>query len=247
MHALVSPVFEERGFSAAFTERTGGSSESPYDTLNLDPRRGRARDVRDDRERVARALGVEAFATGEQVHGAALARVGLARASAGWGGEPPLAGVDVLEATRPSLAVAILTADCVPIALASARQGLLSVVHAGWRGMAAGILRAALSSFDAPGGVVAAIGPAIGPCHYDVGEDVALAVAAGSEVGAVTERREGSLFLDLPGTAARVLRGAGVRTIDKASECTACEPARFFSHRRDGETGRQALVAWRAG
>jgi copper oxidase (laccase) domain-containing protein len=89
------------------------------------------------------------------------------------------------------------------------------------------------------------VGPAIGPCHYEVREDVALAVAAGSPAGAVTERREGRLFLDLPGTAARVLRNGGVRTIDRAETCTACEPERFYSHRRDGVSGRQALIAMR--
>lgn len=245
LHVLVSEVLEERGFSATFTERRGGTSSPPYDTLNLDPRRGRVADVRRNRERIAHALGMRAFAVGEQAHGAGIARVGEKRAAAGWDGAPPLPGVDALEATRPGLALGILTADCLPIALGSARQGLLSVVHAGWRGLAAGILGAAVASFDAPGGVVAAIGPAIGPCHYEVGQDVALAVAAGSDAGAVTDRRGGRLFLDLPGTAARILRAAGVRTIDRAGECTACEPDRFFSHRRDGETGRQALIAMR--
>lgn len=94
-------------------------------------------------------------------------------------------------------------------------------------------------------GVHAAIGPAIGPCHYEVGEDVARAVGEGSSVGAVTDRRDGRLFLDLAATASRALRAAGIETIDHAEVCTACEEDRFFSHRRDGVTGRQALVAVR--
>jgi hypothetical protein len=112
--------------------------------------------------------------------------------------------------------------------------------------MAADVVGHALRSFDRLGGVFASIGPAIGPCHYEVAEDVALAVAAGSESGAVTDRREGKLFLDLPGTVAGVLRAAGVRRIERAEVCTACRPERFFSHRRDGETGRQSMVALRA-
>jgi YfiH family protein len=152
---------------------------------------------------------------------------------------------DGLLATRPGLPLAILTADCLPIALASPAEGLVAVVHAGWRGLAAGILEQAVSRFDRPGGLRAAIGPAIGPCHYEVGEDVALAVAAGSDAGAVTDRRGGRLYLDLAGTAARVLRRAGVRHLQRAEECTACEEGRFFSHRRDGVTGRQAMVAVR--
>ena len=91
-----------------------------------------------------------------------------------------------------------------------------------------------------------AIGPAIGPCHYEVGEDVAAVVAAASEAGAATERRRGRVFLDLPGTAHATLRALGIRRVDVAGLCTACEPRRLFSHRRDGpRTGRQALVAVR--
>ena len=245
LHALVSEGFEERGFLAAFTERTGGVSRTPYDTLNLAVHTGdRPSDVEANRERTVSALGLERFAAAEQIHGSTVMRLGRSRASRGWD-EPPVEGADALAVTRAGLAVAVLTADCLPIALASPREGLLVAVHAGWRGLAAGVIHAALATFDRPGGVHAAIGPAIGPCHYEVGEDVALAVAAGSEAGAVTERRDGHLFLDLPGTANRVLRAAGVRRIDRAGLCTACEEERFFSYRRDGVTGRQALVAVR--
>lgn len=243
--ALVSEGLEERGFLAAFTERTGGVSDGSYDSLNLALHVGdRPADVRENRRRAVTALGLERFATAEQVHGSVVVRLGGSRASRGWD-ESPVEGGDALAVTRAGLAVAILTADCLPIALASPREGFLVAVHAGWRGLAAGMLDAAVATFDRLGGVRAAIGPAIGPCHYEVGEDVALAVEAGSQAGAVTERRNGSVYLDLPGTAARVLRAAGVRHIDQADLCTFCEEGRFFSHRRDGITGRQALVAVR--
>ena len=116
------------------------------------------------------------------------------------------------------------------------------MVHAGWRGLAAGIVDRVLDRVRG-GTPVAAVGPAIGPCHYEVGEDVAEAVADGSPAGAVVERRRGRIFLDLPATVEAVLRRGGVADVDLAGECTACHPERFFSHRRDGVTGRQAVVA----
>ena len=120
----------------------------------------------------------------------------------------------------------------------------VAVIHAGWRGIAAGIVDRAVRAFvdESP---AAAIGPAIGPCHYEVGADVVERVAAGSSGGAVSERRGGRSFLDLPATVERILRGAGVVSIERADECTACEEGRFFSHRRDGRTGRQAALAVR--
>lgn len=246
-HALVAPHLEDRGFLAVFSERESGVSRPPYATLNLafhtgdEPER-----VRRNRRRLIEALGIPPFGQLRQAHGSRLVRVGEKRAGEGF--DDPDAAVEEADAaamSRPGVPLAILTADCLPIALASPGEGRLVVVHAGWRGMAAGVLGRALGAFDRPSGVLAAIGPAIGPCHYEVGEDVALSVAAASAEGARTERRNGRLFLDLPGTAARVLRAAGVRRIDRAEECTACEEDRFFSHRRDGRTGRQAMVAMR--
>jgi copper oxidase (laccase) domain-containing protein len=93
----------------------------------------------------------------------------------------------------------------------------------------------------------AAVGPAIGVDHYEVGADVAFAVSAASPDGAVTRKEGGRLHLDLPGTTVRILKAAGVTRIDRAEECTACLPERFYSYRRDGETGRQALVGVRLG
>lgn len=244
---MVSTALERKGFLAAFTERGGGVSDPPYRSLNLGFLTGdRAEDVMDNRRRAVKALDVPDFAAGEQVHGAEIVRVGGKRAGAGF--EEPggaIAGADALAVAGDRLPVAVLVADCLPIALASSTEGRVVAVHAGWRGLAAGILGRALDVFDEPSGIAAAIGPAIGPCHYEVGEEVALAVATSSPAGIVTERRDGRLFLDLPETAARILRAAGVRSIDRAGICTADEPRRFYSHRRDGTTGRQALIAMR--
>lgn len=246
-HALIPEDLSSRGFLVAFTERGGGVSAQPFASLNLGLKtRDPIANVRENRRRVVDGLGVPAWAMPTQVHGARLVRVGEKRAGAGFS-EPgtTIGPADALAVTRPRLPVAVITADCLPIALASPKEGLLVVVHAGWRGLAGGVLSRAIAAFERPGGVLAAIGPAIGPDHYEVGEEVTLAVAAGSPAGAAIERRRGRLYLDLPGTAAKIMRGAGVRRIEDSGLCTACLPRRFFSHRREGETGRQGLIAMR--
>ncbi|MGH2724435.1 MAG: polyphenol oxidase family protein [Actinomycetota bacterium] len=242
-YVLASPALERRGVLVAFTERTGGTSLPPHRSLNLgfhtgdDPSR-----VRQNRELVAADLGTGPFATARQVHGARSAGVGRAHAGAGFS-DPgtAIAGADVLVVTRRGIPVAVLVADCVPLLLAGSR-GTVVAVHAGWRGLAAGVLDRALAA--AGDGLTAAIGPAVGPCHYEVGEEVVAAVDAGTG-GRARASRRGRPSLDLPGTVAAVLRDAGVRRVDRAGVCTACEEGRFFSHRRDGRTGRQAMVAMR--
>jgi purine-nucleoside/S-methyl-5'-thioadenosine phosphorylase / adenosine deaminase len=244
-YSMVSSTLETRGFLAAFTERTGGVSPAPYDSLNLGLRTNDAPGrVIENRRRMIEALDVPRFATGEQPHGAKLVRVGGIRAGAGFDDRgSAIKGADALTVSQRNLPVGVLSADCVLVALASPEEQLLVVAHAGWRGMAAGVLGRAIAEFDRPSGVLGVIGPAIGPCHYEVGEDVALAVASGSGAGAVSDRKDGRRYLDLPRTAAKVFRAAGVRRIEVSDLCTACLPDRFFSHRRDGLTGRQALVS----
>lgn len=241
-YVLVAPGLEEQGVLAVFTERDGGASAPPYRSLNLgfhtgdDPSR-----VRENRRRVARSLGTPPLVTVRQVHGAAVVRVeGPAP-----GADATEPDADAVEVERPGVPAAVLVADCLPIVLASSEEKKAVVVHAGWRGLAAGILGRAVSRFDRPVQVAAAIGPAIGPCHYQVGEEVARAVESGSSTGARWERRGVRVALDLPGTAERILQDAGVTVVEQAGVCTACEESRFFSHRRDGITGRQAGIAMR--
>jgi YfiH family protein len=145
----------------------------------------------------------------------------------------------------PWTPVAVLVADCVPVAIASERESLVAVVHAGWRGIAAGLVGKAALLFSEPRYAAAAIGPAIGPCHYQVGSEVVEAVDRGAGTSAVVRRDGPRTFLDLPTTVESVLRSVGIGDIDRAEECTSCEDTRFFSHRRDGPTGRHALVAMR--
>ena len=128
----------------------------------------------------------------------------------------------------------VLAADCLPIALRG--PGGLAMVHAGWRGLAAGILESAAEAVQA---TAAAIGPGIGPCCYEVGEKV-LDAFADLEDGIAAGR-----MLNLPEVARRRLAQAGVERVESAGLCTSCESELFFSHRRDhGRTGRQAGIAW---
>jgi YfiH family protein len=246
VYVLASPALERRGVLAAFTERSGGTSAVPYNSLNLGFRTGDDQDrVRANRERAAAALEIPPVTTARQVHGVNVFRVGPRRAGRGF--DEPVEGLpaaDVLVTRGSRIPLGVLVADCLPVILAT--DDLLVVVHAGWRGLAAGIIDRAVALFPEPAELTAALGPAIGPCHYEVGQDVAEAVAAGSGGGgARRRRRKGRVFLDLPGTAEATLRARGVRDIDRAEVCTACREDRFYSHRRDGTTGRQAAIAMR--
>jgi copper oxidase (laccase) domain-containing protein len=177
---------------------------------------------------VCERVGIGRLVFGRQVHGAGRVHVGVAQARDGLGEQGSWAGTgDILVTRERGPAVAVLTADCVPVALADP-SGLLAVVHAGWRGVAAG-------------------GPSVGPDHYEVGEEVlsAIANAPFGSVLAADRRAGGRPRLDLAETVVRILSAHGVRRFERAEECTACEEDRFFSHRRDGGSGRQALVAVR--
>ncbi len=246
-YALISSPLEDLGFLAAFAERTGGESVGQFASLNVsysvgdDPAA-----VSANRQRLIRGLGVPPFAVAGLVHGAKVARLGVRRAGAGF--DRPgdvVSGADGLTTASPGVALAVTSADCLPIVLASPAERRVAVVHVGWRGLAAGIVGKAVGLFAAAREVRVAIGPTIGPCHYEVGGDVALAVAAAAPSGAVTERRRGALYMDLVATARGILRAVGVRRVEDTGLCTACERRRFFSYRRDGSTGRQATVAMR--
>jgi YfiH family protein len=208
------------GGTALFTTRRGGVSEGAFASLNLGLwTEDDAGNVRANRERVRAQAGVERLAQGRQVHGARVVvdAEGLEEA-------------DGQVTTARGVAAMVLTADCLPVALTG--PGGVGMVHAGWRGLAAGVLEAGVTATQA---LAAAIGPGIGPCCYEVGDEV-------RAVFGTTERT-----LDLKAIARDRLRAAGVETIHDCGLCTACDAERFFSHRRDrGVTGRQAGLAWRS-
>jgi YfiH family protein len=242
--ALVSTELERAGFLVAFTERTGGVSVPPFATLNLGFNRDYPDDVRTNRARVCEALGIPTFARGWQVHGAGVTMVGPELARAGFDSpDTAIQETDALVTDHRGVGVSILTADCVPVAVVDVDRGRLGVIHVGWRGLAARVLDATLERFE-PGRAVAVIGPAIAAHHYEVGADVVEAVTHAAGDSTRIEQGDRTL-LDLPGTVEAVLEAGGVRVIERAGACTACEPDRFFSHRGEGETGRQAVIGMR--
>jgi polyphenol oxidase len=241
-----------------FSDRTGGVSDPPFDTANAGYGRGDdpAR-VAENRRRIGAALGGRAadpdrWTCLHQVHGAAVhLSAGLPSRSggltpapdAGRSPEQPMGppDADACVTTDPDSVLAILTADCGPVALAA--PGVAAAVHAGWRGVAAGVLEAAGAEVRrrAGGPVQALIGPCIHPCCYEFSpSDLGPIVA---RLGAAVEGRttDGRPALDLPAAIAIALAGAGVDEIDDVGICTACSP-RHFSHRRDGRTGLQAML-----
>ena len=244
---LVAPELESRGYLVAFTERAGGVSDGPFRGLNLGLKSGDdPAVVMENRRRLIAALGIPEFACPRQTHSTNIAPVGPESAGKGFA-DPAEAfpATDALVTSSPGVPIAVLAADCIPLALVDPKSGRVAVVHAGWRGVAAGMIPAALAEFADPDRVEAVVGPGVGPDHYEVGEDVAALVAAGSGGGAVTGREGRRLLLDLPGTVGRTLETLGVGRVDRADQCTACQADRFFSYRRDGRTGRQGLIAAR--
>jgi hypothetical protein len=246
---LVADHLLERGVVAAFTSRAGGFGAAPYDSLNLGLRVGDdLRTALRNRRRVATVLSVAGlpWVTVRQVHGATVVRA--RRELLGQGppeATPPLAEADGIVTDQPGLLLAVLTADCVPVLLADPAAGVAGAVHAGWRGLAAGVLEAGVAAFAGAGAdlgaSVALVGPAIGPCCYQVGPEVAEAVGDRYPAAPATTR-EGTLAIDTTAAAVQALERAGVGAVRAARECTAHQPERFFSYRRDGVTGRQAGV-----
>jgi YfiH family protein len=227
------------GATAAFSTRIGGVSEPPFDSLNLgvftEDERGA---VVENRRQLAAVLGFppHRVAIGRQVHGAELGTHAGPQALSPFA-EPgsPIPEVDGHVTTDLDLALLVFVADCVPVALSG--RGGAAMLHCGWRGLAAGIIERGAATI---GATDAAIGPSIGPCCYEVGQEV-LDAFAGLGSGVASGR-----MLDLPELARRLLLEAGVERVETAGLCTSCEPNLFFSHRRDdGRTGRQAGLVWR--
>jgi len=227
------------GATALFTTRRGGVSRGPYASLNLGVLTEDERpNVRVNQRRVADAVGIpfERFARGMQVHATTVRRLVEAPEVGA-----PLEPADGQATGVAGVATTVLVADCLPVAIAG--EGAVAMLHCGWRGLANGIVAegvAAVRSLGAEGRLAAAIGPGIGPCCFEVGDEVRERFAEHGE-----DVRHGR-NLDLKEIARRELAAAGVEEVADAGLCTYCsDPELFFSHRRDaGVTGRQAGVAW---
>jgi YfiH family protein len=249
--ALIPPAFRH-----GFPTRAGGVSAPPYDTLDLggkwgdDPAR-----VAENRRRLARAAGAPLFTT-SQVHGVAIAHVRAGDAPE----ELWRVQADGLCTDRDDVALAVFVADCIPAVLVDPRTGAFAAVHAGWRGTLAGVLPAAVRAlgehFGArPADLRVALGPAIGPCCFEVGIEVAEAFEIGlpdARVAGVIHDAQpgGKPHVDLKRANRVLLERAGVAraAIDDGPECTSCDRARFFSYRRDkGRTGQHLAFVSRSG
>lgn len=227
------------GLCAFSTTRSGGASRGPWESFNLGLSCG------DDAEAVAenhRRLAAELPASPrwlKQVHGTDLIHLDDWR---------PGIAADAAWTDRPDQVAAILTADCLPVLLAHRSDPLVAAIHAGWRGLAAGILGQSVAALPTlPDELVAWIGPGISQAAYEVGEPVRDAFMARDRALArfFQPGRAGHFQADLKAIAARLLIEAGVRDVQDAGLCTAADPARFYSYRRDqGRTGRQASLIW---
>jgi polyphenol oxidase len=216
----------------AFTTRVGGVSEGPYASLNLGARGDDPAHVAENRRLACESLGLDAtrLSVNRQRHSPT-----VHRAEPGIRDEPG----DGLWSDVPGQPMLALAADCVPIAIAATEgKPQLAVLHAGWRGLAEGVVEAGVHALGgAP--AVAVVGPSVGPCCYEVGPEVSARFDAD-----LTKER----ILDLWTAAERALRRAGVREVERVDLCTRCNPELFFSHRRSGpKRGVQGVIGAVAG
>ena len=240
------------GIVAVCTTRLGGASRAPWASLNLGDHVGDdPAAVADNRHRVQVAAALPCVPRWlRQVHGVAVADLDALPA-----GQIPEA--DAAITSRPGEVCAVLTADCLPVVLAAADGSQVAAAHAGWRGLAGGVLEATVAAMRARARVQTALcawlGPAIGPAHFEVGDEVRgvfLAADSGAVAG-FSAGRAGKWQCDLYQLARRRLVALGVAEVSGGGFCTYAEEDRFFSHRRDVQhrglaaTGRMATLVWR--
>lgn len=224
---------------ALVTTRIGGVSQPPYDSFNLASHVGDAAEtVAANRERL-RAYCPSAPKWLNQVHGRAVARAD---------GLDGLVEADASVAFEAGTVCAVLTADCLPVLFCDRQGTRVAAAHAGWRGLAAGVLEATVEAMRCQAGeVLAWLGPAIGPQAFEVGEEVREVFVrdlAASAAAFVCEQ-PGKWKADLYALARLRLERSGVTSVYGGGECTFTDRARFYSYRRDGTTGRMAALIWR--
>lgn len=272
-HLLLPDWPEPPGVVAAMSTRDGGVSAPPFDSLNLRPWQtpaapGQALDdpaaVRENQRRLAAALGVAPVYL-HQVHGTAVWRLGAADRTRS--ADEPLPVADASISTEPGVACAVQVADCLPVLLAARDGRVVGAAHAGWRGLAGGVLERTVAAMCeasglAPDALQAWLGPCIGPQAFEVGADVLQAFGADARRERPGERPDALLrfvprprpdgsprwLADLPGLARDRLAALGVHAVYGGRWCTVSEPSRFFSYRRAPVTGRMAAcIARRRG
>jgi polyphenol oxidase len=225
---------------AAFTLRTGGVSAPPYDSLNVGARVGDAAGcVAENRRRVCEQLSLPAMPSWlEQVHGTHVTEL--------VGREPP-APADAVITRRPGTVCAVQVADCMPVLFAARGARVVGVAHAGWRGLAAGVLEATVARLGVPPAeLIAWLGPAISAPHFEVGSEVRAAFLDQDPgaAGAFAANARGRWQCDLAALARRRLATLGITAVSGGAWCTYADRERFFSFRRDGRCGRMAALIW---
>lgn len=241
------PDWDAPGTGAVMTTRAGGVSAAPFYSLNL--RDGLGDDsqaVAENQRRLREAIGSTPVWL-KQVHGATAVPLTSASARA----DAPVLSADACWTTEPGVVCAVQVADCLPVLFAAPGARGVAAAHAGWRGLAGGVLEASIAALCSaarckPGELQAWLGACIGPSRFEVGADVLEAFGAGSqgESPAFVPLRPGKWHADLPRLAGERLRAAGVRSISGGRWCTVEDASRFFSFRRDGVTGRMAAAVW---
>lgn len=229
------------GVHACCTTRSGGVSRPPFDSMNLGEHVGDdPRDVKQNRTLLRWALALPAEPRWlNQVHGTEVAHLlektgGIIEADAAW-------------TDRSGVVCPVMTADCLPVVLCDREGGRIAVAHAGWRGLAAGVIEQTIDAMGCRGGeLLAWLGPAIGPQAFEVGDEVRAAFMA-HEAGAeqaFTAHGDGHWLADIYLLAQQRLARKNVSAIYGGQWCTFSEPARFYSYRRDGRCGRMATLIW---
>ena len=241
------PDWETPGIGAVMTTRAGGVSAAPFDSLNL--RDGLSDDpqaVAENQCRLRAAIGGTPVWL-KQVHGATVVPLTAASTRP----DAPPISADGCWTTEPGVVCAVQVADCLPVLFAAPGARGVAAAHAGWRGLAGGVLEASIGALCGaahcePGELQAWLGACIGPRCFEVGPDVLEAFGAGShgETLAFVPFKPGKWHADLPLLASERLHAAGVRSISGGHWCTVEEASRFFSFRRDGVTGRMAAAVW---
>jgi YfiH family protein len=248
------------GVRALSTFRSGGVSAAPYASLNLGGHVGDSSEaVAENRRRLKAAAGLPAEPVWlTQVHGTTVVHLDVAGGPEAAGGPDvagdlaasapgPLGPADGSFSRQPGRVCAILTADCLPILLAADSGDLVAAAHAGWRGLAGGVIEATVKALQvAPEKLMAWLGPAIGPRHFEVGAEVREALLTGDSGAdsAFAANARGRFMADLSALARRRLAALGVGRVYGGGQCTYADENRYFSHRRDGVTGRQATLIW---
>lgn len=240
------------GVHAFTTRRHGaGGSQPPFDHFNLGNRSAAEGDdpaqVQCNRDQLQQLAGLPSAPHWlRQVHGTGVLRFQAPPQAQGIDAEPV---ADAAVTSVPGVVLAILTADCLPVVFAARAGGEVAAAHAGWRGLADGMLENTLAAMRTPANaVIAWLGPAAGPAHYEIGADVREAFLAHSAAAeaAFTPTRPGHWRVDLYALARQRLQAAGMDPADihGGDQCTIADPQRWFSHRRDRRSGRIATLVW---